>query len=513
MPFSLSCPHCQSNLRTALALPVGKKVPCPKCGETITISAENMKEIAASRSIAASNNSTSSGSKPARALKPSSPPDSLDRENEQPEELSRSRQDDEPESARRSRRSRDDEEDEAPRRSSRRSDDEDDQPRRSSSRSRRKKKSNQGVIIGLIVGGVAVIGLVVFLIIRASGRGGSEDTAKTDQAKQGSGLNPVNTGGSSIPVRSMIKFIPQDAAVVILADINGLLQNNQVQNLIAPFTAMIQPKLQEVGLQQMEDIGFIMIAGPPDNLNNNSGNVIYINLKRKYDKNILIKSGKIVAVAPDVYKVGSDAFLAFISDHEVLVCQKKATVQKELQLLNSNAAPQLQNQAFFNLIERSSKNSISIIVSSAFKQSKEFGSAFRDMPNDLRNFQAADISLNLVGDRLQLKSTMVLNDPTSAGNAAIMLRQMINQINTNPMFGQQMALVPGMQGVVSELMGSVQINNTGNELSMSMSASFSSIVNTLKSVMDSMPRNPTMPPKIGQGIPYTPTDPRFQPKR
>ncbi len=51
MPFSITCPSCSAKLKSAAAIPLGRKVPCPKCKQSFVVSEDNMVEVAESKTM------------------------------------------------------------------------------------------------------------------------------------------------------------------------------------------------------------------------------------------------------------------------------------------------------------------------------------------------------------------------------------------------------------------------------------------------------------------------------
>src|SRR5882724_2271358 len=131
MAFSLTCPHCRAVLKSAAAVPAGKKVKCAKCGSTFE--APPLEDAHAVTTAAAS---------PRLATRQPDGEPSADEPS--------ARDDDEP----RSKKRRDD-------------DDPDDEPR-SARKPKRKKKGGMGVL--MLVGGL--LGGGVLLVIACGGCGG-----------------------------------------------------------------------------------------------------------------------------------------------------------------------------------------------------------------------------------------------------------------------------------------------------------------------------------------------------
>jgi hypothetical protein len=360
MAFTLTCPSCSTKLKTAAALPIGRLAQCPKCSTTFPVSANNQAEITDAPKPA-----SPPAPKPAAPAPPTPPPVEPPRaapaaenapsrssrvdDDEEYVPRSRRRDDDdddyEPRSRRRddddrNRRRRDDDEDDDDRsrrrrsrddddyepRSRRRSrDDDDNRPRRrgrdvdysrSRGRSRRKRKGNKGLMIGLAIAGLAAIAGLVWLLVWLFS-GGSYD-------------------------KEMMAYMPENTQILVGVDVDHLMSldgvkelldnNNMAAAMAGGFGGGAEIEaFQKTGVK-LKDIKRIMI-GMPDPAKA-SGTVAVIRFRNSVDKGMINS-----AVSAAEQKAGDKVYyrssikgacLHYGDDDLLVIAENEETMKKVL---------------------------------------------------------------------------------------------------------------------------------------------------------------------------------------
>jgi hypothetical protein len=540
--FSLTCPNCAAKLKTAANL-TGKKVQCPKCKESFTASAGDIEEVPDARpaakpaaaAAAARTRAKAPVRKPLDDDEDETPRSRRRGEDEETAEAPRSRRRDadDTEVAPRSRRRDADEDDEKPARRRRDEDDEEDRPR--SRRRAPAKKSGNGMLIGLIAGGVVAVGLIVFAIIyftrdkkddkKDGATSGSNTAANTNNGGGGGG------GGGQIPVKDLLAFAPADAALVAAADINQIRKLEPIKPFLDKLTkqaefAKVTEGLNKAGLT-LDDFGKVMLTmTDPERPDAGSGPVVVLRFTRAVDKAKVVQAIGAVETkqgGKSYYSVPGGEMNFFFASGDTLVGAVKTSTL--ITLMNKPAGQVSIDPDLAALAGRFADSQIGFAGSKALLKSGAAG-GLGDAVQGIQAMKGLAVWANVSGSQLTLNSVIKMNDAQTAAQLAEQSQTMLNAFKAQPAALDQLkAMGPDVHKLASEALNSVTIGSSGDELTGSVSVNFPGLVSMIEKQFaggamggTSSPKvtpksrpNPSFPPGGPKGPPRPPVFPKGGP--
>ncbi|MCE9532946.1 MAG: zinc-ribbon domain-containing protein [Planctomycetes bacterium] len=363
MAFSITCSSCSAKLKTAVALPAGRKIQCPKCKNSIVIDDDNIVEVS---------DGAPAAPKPAARIttQPKKAPPAADDEHfgfggsrqredeeddrprkkparvEEARPSKRRRDDDDEDDAPRARKRRDDDEDESPRARKRRDDDEDDdRPSRhrrdeddldeedDRPRKKKKKKRKKGG------SGLLIFGILGLLLLGGGGFALYYFVLR-------SGIDS-----------EMMALMPSETTSLVYVDVSKLYEHSKAKKLVeksfnedsdfAPFkTAGLTPSDIKSFMEGNGDKG---------------GSVRVFRLKNSLDKNKMTSGGEALKTADNSYwKIGkkenlSQIYVAFPSSDVVLFASNEDSMKS---LLNKESGKIVISEQLHDLAKKVGKGDV-----------------------------------------------------------------------------------------------------------------------------------------------------------
>jgi hypothetical protein len=501
--FSLTCPNCAAKLKTAANL-MGKKVQCPKCKESFTVSADDIEEVPDAKPAAAATAATRTPAKvPVRSPlndeneTPRSRRREMDEETAETPRSRRRNDEDDTEVAPRSRRRDADEDDEKPARRRRDEDDDEDRPR-----SRRRppaKKSGNGMLIGLIAGGLLVVGLAVFAVIyfmrdkdKKDDKGaGANNSSNTSNSTGGGG------GRGQIPVKDMLAFAPADAALVAAADIDQIRKLEPIKPFIdklmkqAEF-AKVTEGLNKAGLT-LDDFGKVMLTmADPQRPDAGSGPVVVLRFTRAVDRAKVIQAIGAVETkqgGKSYYSVAGGEMNFFFPSGDTLVGAVKTSTL--ITLMNKPAGQVSIDPDLAALAARFADSQVGFAGSKALLKSGA-GAGLGDAAQAFQSMKGMAVWANVSGSQLTLNSVMKMSDAQTATQLAEQSKLMLEGVKSQPALLDQLKQAnPDLHKLASEALNSATIGSSGDEITGSVSVNFPGLISAIEKLASGAMGGPT----------------------